>query len=1441
MSRPFFGWFRSPRRAPARRKCSLIVETLEDRLTPSNYQVDKLGDIDDGNTAAGEVTLREAIRLANADVADDVIFFAATLSNSTITMTGPTYSLSTPMVISAVFGTTQAPGIVIDGGNARTIFQIDDGNNSNAMEVTLNGLTMTKGASASVGGAIRVGADNLNIFNSTVSNSIALFGGGISLQGTGAGIGRLVIGNSTISGNTATVAGGGILASGGRVQLFSDTISGNIAGDTAGGNGGGVRVQDEAQFVSVNCTFVDNRAKQVSGAGEGGGVSSANSAAARPTFANSIIAGNLVINGGVAGPNDIAGLLFNDSAFNLVGDAATSGGLANNLSNNIVGNNGAGVLPIGTVVYPRLTKNGGSTATHALVPNSPAINRGNNARATDHLNRAITLDQRGQTFVRIFGGVVDIGAVEMQASEAFSFFDVTVGTTPEGASPIATATAFAAFSQATNLAPDLAIADAASNTVGIYLKSGANSYATTAAIALALPANANPSSLLVADFNGDSLPDLAVANAGLSGAASVSVFLNTTTVAGTPTFAARLDLDGPNNPIALAAANIDGDATNRLDIVVLSGAVNLAGDYTFTVFVGDGLGTFASGSVFKVGDNTPSGAELVGPTSLAVGDLVGDANPDIVIAALNGSTYLTNVSAAGAPNFTLAPARFVNTNNTAIAVGKANGDALNDIFYVTGAFPGVNGGVLVIFHNNGGGSFSGTSYAVYPNPVALTLADINTDGRTDILVANSSPDTLSLLLNTTTGPLTTLTSPIAFHLGGTVRGIAVGDVDQNGIPDLAIANGAAGTDLFIGNNGFTAHSFVVDTLADIADGKFSPGNLSLREAIVLANLNPGRDTISFASALTAAGLATLLLDSDLPAITDDLALAGPGDTFLALSGQNARRILTVDDGNNAQDIAVSISGLRFQNGSADGGGAILSRENLTLSKSTFANNQSGPTLNGGAISAVNAGSLTVSDSAFLSNSASAASGGAICSDRPTTISASTFTSNSALNGGAIANNGATMTISSSTLSGNTADPINGFGGAIRVAVGTVNVVNSTISGNIAGSGGGVAVFFASTAVLTSSTVVGNRASNGGGIVAFGIASLFNTIVAGNTFPVSTNPSDIALTVVATSSNNLIGDAATSGGIIHNTNGNIVGNAGAGTLPLSSILSATLAANGGPTLTHALVQNSLAIGGGSETVAGFIRYDQREAGRDVGDPDIGAFEVQHPLAPVGVPVNDAKLFSPQPSPNANTAFIKGMYHATLLRDAESSGLDFWLGQLAAGVSRETVALGFINSFENRANQVTFFYRYFLKRDSEPVGLNFHVARLQSGVDEATVMTGFVLSPEFAGQNNNTSFVNLMYYAVLGRQAEASGFNSWKFQLDSGTLSREQVVNGFLRSGEGIGRVVQSYFQSYLKHPADPSGSGFFTNLIVAGNTFGSVAAKILASDDFYFNRAIPNRS
>src|SRR5262249_39118338 len=126
-----------------------------------------------------------------------------------------------------------------------------------------------------------------------------------------------------------------------------------------------------------------------------------------------------------------------------------------------------------------------------------------------------------------------------------------------------------------------------------------------------------------------------------------------------------------------------------------------------------------------------------------------------------------------------------------------------------------------------------------------------------------------------------------------------------------------------------------------------------------------------------------------------------------------------------------------------------------------------------------------------------------------------------------------------------------------------------------------------------------------------------------------------------------------------------------------------------------------------------------------------------------------------------------------------------------------------------------------------GLHNWVATLQSGVDEGNVMRGFLLSTEFTGQNDNASFVNLLYYALLGRQADAPGFNHWKGQLDSGAMSRDQVGNGFLRSLESIQRVVRADFASYLKRQADAGGLNNSSQQLQSGLTFGQVAIAILA--------------
>ena len=96
-------------------------------------------------------------------------------------------------------------------------------------------------------------------------------------------------------------------------------------------------------------------------------------------------------------------------------------------------------------------------------------------------------------------------------------------------------------------------------------------------------------------------------------------------------------------------------------------------------------------------------------------------------------------------------------------------------------------------------------------------------------------------------------------------------------------------------------------------------------------------------------------------------------------------------------------------------------------------------------------------------------------------------------GGGIANNG-TLTVTNSTLSGNTAY----FGGGIQNWSGTVTVINSTLSDNFANSGGGIHNFDSVTVI--NSTLSGNSATSGGGIynASGSTMTVVNSTISGNT-------------------------------------------------------------------------------------------------------------------------------------------------------------------------------------------------------------------------------------------------------------------------------------------------------------------------------------------------------
>ena len=274
--------------------------------------------------------------------------------------------------------------------------------------VTIEGGTVTGNMAAEEGGGLWNDAGGIMVVTAgtTISGNTASGtdpdqgGGGIFNNG-----GRLAITAATLSGNSAAGtdgAGGGILSLGGGVTVDNSTISGN----SANGDGGGVAIQG-GELITANATITLNRSDaDGTGGGIGGGLN--NGAIAR--LKNTIVAGNLT--GIAVDPKDVSGNTLQSSSHNIIGDAASAGGLIDGINGNIVGNSGSGVLALATILDPTLADNGGPTLTHALAIGSPAINTGNNALAKDVGGMPFSTDQRGVGFPRINDDTVDMGAVE---------------------------------------------------------------------------------------------------------------------------------------------------------------------------------------------------------------------------------------------------------------------------------------------------------------------------------------------------------------------------------------------------------------------------------------------------------------------------------------------------------------------------------------------------------------------------------------------------------------------------------------------------------------------------------------------------------------------------------------------------------------------------------------------------------------------------------------------------------------------------------------------------------------------------------------------------------------------------------------------------------------------------------------------------------------------
>ncbi|HVN17751.1 MAG TPA: FG-GAP-like repeat-containing protein [Dongiaceae bacterium] len=298
--------------------------------------------------------------------------------------------------------------------------------------------------------------------------------------------------------------------------------------------------------------------------------------------------------------------------------------------------------------------------------------------------------------------------------------------------------------------------------------------------------NSYPNSIAVGDFNHDGNMDFALASYySFTTPAGIQIFLGR----GDGTFKAPLSyaVASGAGPIAVADLNQDGN----LDIVALAtGSV--------AVFLGKGDGSFQAPVTYA----TPAT-----PKSVAIGDFNNDGNLDIATA--NNSNLTVNCQCVSVllgdgrgrfqePSVITYPPY---AGLLAIAAGNFATSKNLDLV-VTLQYPSYNTAQVLL--GNGDGTFRlGASYELQPASMSITGADLRKNGITDIVVAQDDGLGIAVLLGNGDG---TFESPAIYDVSFSL-GVAVGDVNGDGIPDLVAisdnigSNGTAGALYVFRGNG----------------------------------------------------------------------------------------------------------------------------------------------------------------------------------------------------------------------------------------------------------------------------------------------------------------------------------------------------------------------------------------------------------------------------------------------------------------------------------------------------------------------------------------------------------------------------------------------------------------------------------------------------------------
>ncbi|MES2382128.1 MAG: FG-GAP-like repeat-containing protein [Bacteroidota bacterium] len=342
----------------------------------------------------------------------------------------------------------------------------------------------------------------------------------------------------------------------------------------------------------------------------------------------------------------------------------------------------------------------------------------------------------------------------------------------------------------------------------------------------------SPLTVEACDITNDGKPDIIVPINGPSNPSN-NIFLKNTATAGiinVSSFAGGTAQATAGTAWASQMVDLDGDGLKDL-LTVNNNVSTLSVQKNTTTGNAVSFGTRFDLTIASSG------------TGIAYTDIDGDGKTDIASAnfSTNNVSIFRNIGSGGVLNTSSFASRIdqtVGSGPVFIAFKDIDGDKKQDMVVINNT-----ANTIFIYKNTStAGSISfatASSFATQVSPRVLTFTDLNADGKVEILVTNQTSNSVSIFENTSIVGTISLATRVDLTTGNGPWGVAAGDIDGNGKPDIAVANFTAGTVSLFANN-YTSGTITSASFATRVDGALGtstqPTNIAICD--IDGNLKP---------------------------------------------------------------------------------------------------------------------------------------------------------------------------------------------------------------------------------------------------------------------------------------------------------------------------------------------------------------------------------------------------------------------------------------------------------------------------------------------------------------------------------------------------------------------------------------------------------------------------